>query len=276
MQNAIPEVDVDDVNINIDVKDFTFNDVVYPDGSISTTVEVTGSYTDDNGEVHEIDIDPIEVDITQQVEDAVNDALGGAAGDVTEYIKDIVDQLNDQVADINKMIEELRKVNEIGDQISDIEDQIYDYLSRAEDYLLKAINNANKLLQPMMLAKTADSYVVLSRSKSAPTKFDAASYDASNGIYLRPTSYTAEVLAPAYKKFIGVVNVYKDGKVANNAASLRSKVNKDSEGFCTVQDGQWNKAQLKGLEQGYVYEIVYTAADFSGKIVVKRFFVELV
>ena len=47
------------------------------------------------------------------------------------------------------------------------------------------------------------------------------------------------------------------------------------EGFCTVQDGQWNKAQLKGLEKGYVYEIVYTAADFSGKIVVKRFFVEL-
>lgn len=275
VQNAIPEVDVDDVNINIDVKDFTFNDVDYPDGSISTTVEVTGSYTDDNGEVHEIDIDPIEVDITRQVEDAVNDALGGAAGDVTEYIKDIVGQLNGQVADINKMIEELRKVNEIGDQISDIEDQIYDYLSRAEDYLLKAINNANKLLQPMMLAKTADSYVVLSRSKSAPTKFDAASYDASNGIYLRPTSYTAEVLAPAYKKFIGVVNVYKDGKVADNAASLRSKVNNASEGFCTVQDGQWNKAQLKGLEKGYVYEIVYTAADFSGKIVVKRFFVEL-
>ena len=72
-----------------------------------------------------------------------------------------------------------------------------------------------------------------------------------------------------------MVNVYKDGKVADNAASLRSNVNNASEGFCTVQDGQWNKAQLKGLEKGYVYEIVYTAADFSGKIVVKRFFVEL-
>lgn len=266
VEEALPEVDVDDVNINIEVKDFVFDKVV-----LNKPIKVNVEIKDNEGNLIGTD----EVDITMEVQDAVNDALGGAAGDVTEYIKDIVDQLNDQVADINKMIEELRKVNEIGDQISDIEDQIYDYLSRAEDYLLKAINNANKLLQPMMLAKTADSYVVLSRSKSAPTKFDAASYDASNGIYLRPTSYTAEVLAPAYKKFIGVVNVYKDGKVADNAASLRSKVNNASEGFCTVQDGQWNKAQLKGLEKGYVYEIVYTAADFSGKIVVKRFFVEL-
>lgn len=266
VEEALPEVDVDDVNINIEVKDFVFDKVV-----LNNPIKVNVEIRDNEGNLIGTD----EVDITTEVQDAVNDALGGAAGDVTEYIKDIVDQLNDQVADINKMIEELRKVNEIGDQISDIEDQIYDYLSRAEDYLLKAINNANKLLQPMMLAKTADSYVVLSRSKSAPTKFDAASYDASNGIYLRPTSYTAEVLAPAYKKFIGVVNVYKDGKVADNAASLRSKVNNASEGFCTVQDGQWNKAQLKGLEKGYVYEIVYTAADFSGKIVVKRFFVEL-
>ena len=267
VEEALPEVDVDDVNINIEVKDFVFDKVV-----LNKPIKVNVEIRDNEGNLIGTD----EVDITTEVQNAVNDALGGAAGDVTEYIKDIVDQLNDQVADINKMIEELRKVNEIGDQISDIEDQIYDYLSRAEDYLLKAINNANKLLQPMMLAKTADSYVVLSRSKSAPTKFDAASYDASNGIYLRPTSYTAEVLAPAYKKFIGVVNVYKDGKVADNAASLRSNVNNASEGFCTVQDGQWNKAQLKGLEKGYVYEIVYTAADFSGKIVVKRFYIELV
>lgn len=267
VEEALPEVDVDDVNINIEVKDFVFDKVV-----LNNPIKVNVEIRDNEGNLIGTD----EVDITTEVQDAVNDALGGAAGDVTEYIKDIVDQLNDQVADINKMIEELRKVNEIGDQISDIEDQIYDYLSRAEDYLLKAINNANKLLQPMMLAKTADSYVVLSRSKSAPTKFDAASYNASNGIYLRPTSYTAEVLAPAYKKFIGVVNVYKDGKVADNAASLRSNVNNASEGFCTVQDGQWNKAQLKGLEKGYVYEIVYTAADFSGKIVVKRFYIELV
>lgn len=277
VQDALPNVDVDDVNIHIDVKDFTFDHVTYPDGSISTTVEVSGSYTDDNGVEHELDIDPIEVDITKKVEQAVNDALGGAAGDVSEYIKTIVDQLNDQVAQINDMIDELRSINEIGNQISDIEDQIYDYLNRAEDYLLKVVNNANNLLQPMMLAKTSDSYVVLSRSKSAPTKFAATSYNDATGIYLRPTSYTAEILAPAFKKVVGVVNVYdKDGKVANNAAVLRDNVNSASSNFCKVIDGQENTLQLKGLKEDKVYEIVYTAVDFSGKIVVKRFFVELV
>ena len=277
VQDALPNVDVDDVNIHIDVKDFTFDHVTYPDGSISTTVEVSGSYTDDNGVEHELDIDPIEVNITKEVEQAVNDALGGAAGDVSEYIKTIVDQLNDQVAQINDMIDELRSINEIGNQISDIEDQIYDYLNRAEDYLLKVVNNANNLLQPMMLAKTSDSYVVLSRSKSAPTKFAATSYNDATGIYLRPTSYTAEILAPAFKKVVGVVNVYdKDGKVANNAAVLRDNVNSASSNFCKVIDGQENTLQLKGLKEDKVYEIVYTAVDFSGKIVVKRFFVELV
>ena len=277
VQDALPNVDVDDVNIHIDVKDFTFDHVTYPDGSISTTVEVSGSYTDDNGVEHELDIDPIEVDITKKVEQAVNDALGGAAGDVSEYINTIVDQLNGQVAQINDMIDELRSINEIGNQISDIEDQIYDYLNRAEDYLLKVVNNANNLLQPMMLAKTSDSYVVLSRSKSAPTKFAATSYNDATGIYLRPTSYTAEILAPAFKKVVGVVNVYdKDGKVANNAAVLRDNVNSASSNFCKVIDGQENTLQLKGLKEDKVYEIVYTAVDFSGKIVVKRFFVELV
>ena len=132
-----------------------------------------------------------------------------------------------------------------------------------------------------MLAKTADSYVVLSRSASAPTKFSASSMT-SDGIILRPTTYSAEVLAPAFKKFVGVANVYKDGKSAQGGDAkcqdALKAANSSSEGFCTVQEGDWNKAQFKVSSQykGYVYEIVYTAADYSGKIVVKRFYIELV
>lgn len=130
-----------------------------------------------------------------------------------------------------------------------------------------------------MLAKTADSYVVLSRSASAPTKFRAASMT-TDGLILRPTTYSAEVLAPAFKKFVGVANVYKNGKSAQGGdadclAALKAVKNASSD-LCKVQDGEWNKAQLKGAKAGYVYEIVYTAADFSGKIVVKRFYIELV
>lgn len=269
IEDAMPNIDVDDLNIEIKVKDFKFSSTKIDPIKAVVEVVVDGeTYTD-------------EIDITDEVQAALDDALAGAAVDVDEYIKDVVGQLNSQVRQINDIIDQLRDINEIGNKLDEIEDKIYDYLSKGENLLLKFVNNANNLLQPMMLAKTADSYVVLSRSASAPTKFRAASMT-TDGLILRPTTYSAEVLAPAFKKFVGVANVYKDGKSAQggdaNCQAALKDANSSSEGFCTVQEGDWNKAQFKVSSQykGYVYEIVYTAADYSGKIVVKRFYIELV
>ena len=274
IEDAIPTIDVDDLNIHIEVKDFVFDPVELKDSSVVVNVDILDKET---GKRYEQTID-----LTPEVEKAVNEALGGASGDVSNYIKDVVNQLNEQVAQINDIIDQLRDINEIGNKLDEVEDKIYDYLSKGENLLLKFVNNANELLQPMMMTKTADSYVVLSRSASAPTKFRAASMT-SDGIILRPTTYSAEVLAPAFKKFVGVANVYKDGKSAQggdaNCQAALKAANSSSEGFCTVQEGDWNKAQFKVSSQykkGYVYEIVYTAADYSGKIVVKRFYIELV
>lgn len=273
IEDAIPTIDVDDLNIHIEIEDFVFDPVELEDGSVVVNVDILDEET---GKHYKQTID-----ITDKVEEAVNEALGSAAGDVSAYIKDVVDQLNEQVAQINDIIDQLRDINEIGNKLDEVEDKIYDYLSKGENLLLKFVNNANELLQPMMLAKTADSYVVLSRSASAPTKFSASSMT-SDGIILRPTTYSAEVLAPAFKKFVGVANVYKDGKSAQGGDAkcqdALKAANSSSEGFCTVQEGDWNKAQFKVSSQykGYVYEIVYTAADYSGKIVVKRFYIELV
>lgn len=274
IEDAIPTIDVDDLNIHIEIEDFVFDPVELEDGSVVVNVDIVDEET---GKHYKQTID-----ITDKVEEAVNEALGSAAGDVSAYIKDVVDQLNEQVAQINDIIDQLRDINEIGNKLDEVEDKIYDYLSKGENLLLKLVNNANELLQPMMLAKTADSYVVLSRSASAPTKFSASSMT-SDGIILRPTTYSAEVLAPAFKKFVGVANVYKNGKSAQGGdpecLDALKAANSSSEGFCTVQEGDWNKAQFKVSSQykkGYVYEIVYTAADYSGKIVVKRFYIELV
>lgn len=269
IEDAMPNIDVDDLNIEIKVKDFNFSSTTIKPITAVVEVVVDGeTYTDT-------------IDITDKVQGALDDALAGAAGDVDKYMKDMVADLNKQIGQINDIIDQLRDINEIGNKLDEVEDKIYDYLSKGENLLLKFVNNANELLQPMMLAKTADSYVVLSRSASAPTKFRAASMT-TDGIILRPTTYSAEVLAPAFKKFVGVANVYKDGKSAQggdaNCQDALKAANSSSEGFCTVQEGDWNKAQFKVSSQykGYVYEIVYTAADYSGKIVVKRFYIELV
>ena len=90
-----------------------------------------------------------------------------------------------------------------------------------------------------------------------------------SSLTLIPTSYTLELVAPAYKKYIVVSDVFNaDGSEA--AASLGKGANGenmakviDSEKTCTI-NGQ----------SGYIYEISYNAVDYHGKIVNKRFYVQ--
>ena len=108
IEDAIPNVDVDDLNIHIEIEKFEFNKV-----SLSKDVFVTvkiENVTDSYG--NPIDIPATEVNITSAVQDAVNDALGGSVSeDVSNYLEDVVKQLNYQVGQINDIIEQLRDIN---------------------------------------------------------------------------------------------------------------------------------------------------------------------
>ena len=270
VEGAIPTFDIDDVKIEIGKIEI----------SNPTIDKVTTTVTIDMSDVKNPDGTPVDnkvitVDITDAVQKALNDAMGGIQGDLNEFVAD----LNEQIGQINDLLAELQKVNNIGQQISDIENAIYDYLYKGQDLALKFINNANKLLQPVMLVKTSDSFLIPSTSVSAPTKFNAAG--AAAGISLYPTSYTAEILAPAYMKLVGVTNVYKNGKSAQGGdadceAALKA-VNSASEGFASAKYGfELKDAKLMGAKAGYTYEVVYTAVDYSGKVVVKKYYIELV
>lgn len=272
VRDAIPQFDIDDVNITIDK--IVINPV--DPGKVSTTVIV------DMSDVIGADGKPvpdkeITVDITTEVKDAINSALGGVQGDMNSFVED----LNDQIDQINDLIAQLKQINDLGQSVTDIENSIYDYLHRGEDIVLKFINNANKLLQPVMLVKTSDSFLIPSSALSAPTRVNAAT--AAAGISIYPTSYTAEILAPAFRKLVGVTNVYdKNGHnaqtnddAAGNCKRVLKAVNGTSEGLAKVQYGDWKRAKIMNAERGYVYEIVYTAVDYSGRIVAKKYYIEL-
>ena len=253
IEEAMPQFDLEGIDkISIDrIKEKA-------EGTYTVTVEIEvdgETYTDD-------------VDITPSINGVIEDLN-----------TDVIDKLNDQLADINSLIDQLKQINDLGQSVTDIENAIYDYLYKGQDLALKFINNANKLLQPVMLVKTSDSFLIPSTSVSAPTKFNAAG--AAAGISLYPTSYTAEILAPAYMKLVGVTNVYKDGKSAQGGDDECEKalkaVNSASEGFASAKYGfELKDAKLMGAEVGYTYEVVYTAVDYSGKVVVKKYYIELV
>ena len=193
--------------------------------------------------------------------------------DVNLYntIKYVADQINARYGSTSPLADLLNDVIAIGDLNATIQNAFNDVKSEVNGLITKAYNKLNsifsktpnKALQPVLIGKSGDKIGLLSKSKKNPTKVSGSS------LTLIPTSYTLELVAPAYKKYIVVSNVFNaDGSEA--AASLGKGANGenmakviDSEKTCTI-NGQ----------SGYIYEISYNAVDYHGKIVNKRFYVQ--
>ena len=142
------------------------------------------------------------------------------------------------------------------------------YMERFED----VANNVNAFLQVTMLYKGKDNqFHQLSNSKECPTVF------AGEGLAnVFATSYTGEIIAPAFKKFIGVTNVFKDGDSAQNGcADCKAALDavNDGEYFNEVFPGSRYGVAIENMKKGYTYEIFYSALDYSGKISARKFYV---
>ena len=199
-------------------------------------------------------------EIKSLLQDIIDD-LNKNYGASSDLAKTITDLLND-VASLGNID---TKINDaITDAKNDLKTQLQGYITKAYNKLNSIFSKTpNKALQPVLIGKSGDKIGLLSKSKKNPTKVNGSS------LTLIPTSYTLELVAPAYKKYIVVSNVFNaDGSEA--AASIGKGANGenmakviDSEKTCTI-NGQ----------SGYIYEISYNAVDYHGKIVNKRFYVQ--
>ena len=165
--------------------------------------------------------------------DNINSQVGGMMGTVNNLVDKIqggFDRINNGViARLNKVIEKVNKITE----------------------------NPNNLLQPVMLYSDANDGVGrLSESPIAPSLFKLNG-QSSGSVNLVPTSYTAELFAPAYKKYIQV-NALDGGKASVSSNMLDFK----------------QRAVTLTAEKGK-YEIIYSAIDFYGKIATKKYYVEV-
>ena len=109
-------------------------------------------------------------------------------------------------------------------------------------------NNASQMLQPVLLAIDKEGNVNrVSGSKATP-------FEVSGEVRLEPTTYTAELFAPAYLKFLGCKDIKADG--FNTILTSNEKVIKFTP------------------EAGKTYEIVYEAADYAGNIVDHTYYIK--
>lgn len=159
-------------------------------------------------------------------------------------------------------------INELNAQLSSVEGQVNSTLGSVKDALNKAgkyynkvapklnkviskvnyiLDNANQLLQPIMLGVADGDAFRLSEVEAAPTVVKA---NGENAIILAPTSYTLELLAPAYKKSVKV-----NGTELNNANL----------------DGA-TKTVVANLKSG-INTIEYSTMDFYGNVVNKNYYI---
>ena len=172
-----------------------------------------------------------------------------------EIIDNINGQVGNMIGNVNGMVD---KVNNYADAIDgQLINRINTYINKFENLLTKS----NSLLQPAMFYTTnSGSFGQLARVAEGASYLKLNGSEAST-VFVA-SSYTAELLAPAYMKEITV----NGGATLTAAGQSGSKV--------VLKNGQY-KVGFKATKAG-VYTITYNAVDYFGKTVSKNFYVKVV
>ena len=284
-------------NITIELPPIDFSDVKADDPGLNIVLNVGDVIIrDENGKEigrgkPEITLDGVD-NINKQIAESMQKTIDQLTGKITDWTEDaneqisaqlqeqlapIADQINDIVNSLNGQLDDM--IGDVGDKFQPYFDKLnklVDLYNKVAGKINNVLDNPNHYLQVAMFYNQADSnFGLISNKKSDPTVFTG-----SNGnVGLYASSYTAELVAPAFKKYVAVSNVYEkknDGKivVAENAASEIAKAN-GSKLFNEVVDGNTIRYSLpvSNLKKGLIYEIVYQGLDFHGVTSTQKFYI---
>lgn len=201
-----------------------------------------------------------EKEVNKDISIEVNGSTGSTT--LTTYIYQIKvkdDTMKNLIADLNKNLSTtLGPVKTALDWANTLAGK-YDQNVATVNNLIKkvegVIKNVNKYLQPAIMFKADNgSWNFVSTGSHFATSFVGV-----GATPLVATSYTAELLAPAYKKQLYVKEA--GAEILVNGKATKSAFN-----------GQIQKVVFNASKAGN-YTIVYKAIDYSGKVVEKNFYV---
>ncbi len=181
-------------------------------------------------------------------------------------IEELTDAIMDYIEDLNDIIS--------GDFVDNIKESILEMVVNevnAHPHLARFLREPNRLLQPILLVLTDDGYMRMTKTPVYPAIVETTKFR------ICPTTYTGEILAPAYKKFVAVTNVSK-GNASAKGGDPECKAILDE---ANAQEGMM-KVTFGGIhpgthfdftaKAGYTYEMVYSALDYAGKVVTRHFY----
>jgi len=189
----------------------------------------------------------------------------------TEPVPNIRKQFQDLLDDVNKLIGEIKGLNfsSISDKLST---KLTDFIQELNSHFSR-FEHPNRFFKPILVVTGDKGMVRLSTSAITPTKAKGAL------TYIIPTNYNAETVSPAFKKFMAVTNVINNETGASakgkngQCKSILDEMNK-AKGFNEVIDGGFQPFPF-APKSGYTYEIIYSAVDYSAKIVTKKFYIKV-
>ena len=263
--------DIDNIKVKLDGEIVVPKPTVDPRVWLVGTETVTGTVNDDGtvtidlgqlgakAEVNigEVKVNPDGIKVTVDTS-AKKDMTYDVEIPMDEFNK-IIDNINSQVGNmignVNGIVDKVQNYAEIidGRYIAGINK----FIQKFENLLRKS----NSLLQPAMFYVTSNgSWNQLAREKEGASYLKLQGGKAST-VFVA-SSYSGEILAPAYKKYVHVKCLDGDGQATG------ANLNK-------VIDGNLHKIGFEANKPG-TYEITYEAVDYSGVKVAKKFYVKVV
>lgn len=270
---GMPDIDNIKVTINGEVKAPEVNvdkaTIKFGQTTLYGTVDENGKVTVNLGDLEKnttadvkvsidnIKINPDDVKVTLDTS-AKKDMTYDVEIPMDEFNK-IIDNINSQVGNmignVNGIVDKVQNYAEIidGRYIAGINK----FIQKFENLLRKS----NSLLQPAMFYVASNgNWNQLAREGVGASYLKLQGGKAST-VFVA-SSYTGEILAPAYKKYVHVTSAPTGAHVTG--------ANLDK-----VIDGNLHKIGFEADKEG-TYEITYEAVDYSGVKVAKKFYVKVV
>ncbi len=292
MISEFDHINLDDINLNFNLNfdpiainsnvNVQIQDVNIDENQIKVEVaipEVDGGGFTGNYENKEIDIKDLIAEIETQINSAnaevekeIKNQLEGQIesieSEINKYLKDMIGDINSQLGDVDDLVNQF---NGIEGKVNSAIDKVNSFVSRINNFTKKINNrldNVNAYLQVTMLYETADGdFAQLSNSGAGASQIVAGS-DA----VLYPTSYTADIVVPAYKKYIAFTKV--NGASDSEQAALLSQLN-TGDYLNTVLEGNTKaiKLNIPSSFSGKTLELTYSALDYSGYSSTRKFYI---
>ncbi len=259
----IKDVDIDEtgINVTVDVPEVVAGS--FTGNTISKKVEISNLIAEIENQLNSANTE-VETEIKTQLEAQIS----SIESEINNYLKDMIGDINGQLGDVDDLVNQFNgvegKVNSAIDKVNSFVSRINSFTQRVNNKL----DNVNAYLQVTMLYETADGDLAQLSNSGAGASQIVAGKDA----LLFPTSYTADIVVPAYKKYVAFTKV--NGASDSEQAALLSQLN-TGDYLNQVLDGNTKaiKLNVPSSFSGKTLELTYSALDYSGYSSTRKFYI---